>query len=279
MEYRFKFSYDNGPHVEDFIYAMPYDAITQQGFMYQRPRTYKDSKNMDPSYYGTKLTQSCGGNMALTPEFADLFCLEGDQRNLCVLGGPVFIYDPVTLLPTSTPFISKEGVQLEYTKEITLKMEDFTLDVGSDHFAKRQGYHSIKFFTRGDDYNNDRNQSNDLPIFRYADILLMKAEAIVRGGGSGDAKGLFNQIRSYAKAPTINNTPELDDIYDERGREFLDENWRRNDMIRFGHYEDEFFPHYKKYDFASFDKRHRIWPIHKETVLDKNPTWKQNPGY
>jgi hypothetical protein len=70
----------------------------------------------------------------------------------------------------------------------------------------------------------------------------------------------------------------LDDIYDERGREFLDENWRRNDMIRFGHYEDEFFPHYKKYNFASFDKKRRIWPLNNN-VLDLNPTWSQNPGY
>lgn len=278
MKYHAKFSFDNGPHVEDFIYAMPYDAITQKGLQYQRPRTYKDIKNMDPSYYGSKLTQSAGGNMVMTPEFADLFCLEGDQRNLCVLGGPVFIYDPATLLPTNTPFISKEGVQLEFTKDITLKLEDFTLDVGADNFAKRQGYHSIKFFTRGDDYNNGRDQSNDLPIFRYADILLMKAEAIVRGGGSGDAKGLFNQIRRYVTAPELDHTPSLDEIYDERGREFLDENWRRNDMIRFGHYEDEFFPHYKKYDFANFDKTHRIWPLNNN-VLDLNPTWKQNPGY
>ena len=281
MEYRFKFSFDNGPQVEDFIYAMPYDAINQQGLQYQRPRTYKNIKNMDPSYYGSKLTQSCGGNMAITPEFAELFCLEGDQRNLCVLSGPVFIYDPVTLLPTSQPFMNSKGKeQLVFTKNIKLveNKDDKDLDVGNDENAYRQGYHSIKFFTRGEDYNNGRNQSNDLPIFRYADILLMKAEAIVRGGGTGDAKALFNQIRSYVTAPTIDHTPSLDEIYDERGREFLDENWRRNDMIRFGHFEDEYFPLYKSSPNACFDKTHRIWPIHKD-VLNTYPTWKQNPGY
>lgn len=284
MSYHKKFSFDNGPEVEDFIYAMPYDAITQTGMQYQRPRTFKQSKGMDPSYYGSVLTQSCGGNMVLTPEFADLFTLEGDERNLCVLGGPVYVYDPVTLKPTSKPFEYK-GTQVVFTKDITLKTNEQTgepewekIDVGNTTSSYMQGYHSIKFFTRGDDYNNGRNQSNDLPIFRYADILLTKAEAIVRGGGTGDAKGLFNQIRDYVHAPLLNATPTLQEIYDERGREFLDENWRRNDMIRFGHFEDEFFPHYKNNPYASFDKRHRIFPLN-DNVLNLNPTWEQNPGY
>ena len=140
-----------------------------------------------------------------------------------------------------------------------------------------QGYHSIKWFIVPTDYNNGRNQSNDLPIFRYADILLTKAEALVRSGQSG-AMELFNQVRSYAKAPVISKEPTLEDIYQERGREFFDENWRRNDMIRFGHFEDQFFPHYSDFPDANFDKRHRIFPIEKE-MLDLNAGWEQNPGY
>ena len=279
MEYRFKFAPTNGPEVEDFIYAMPYDALTQTGMQYGRPRSFKSLKGMLPNYYGssTAFTQSFGGNMVLTPEMADLFCLEGDQRNYCVLGGPVYNYDAKTLLPTSTPFEYK-GAQVVFTKDITVKVKDNTIEVGSDVTAQSQGYHSIKFFLVPEDYNNGRNQSNDMPIFRYADILLTKAEAIVRGGGSGDAKGLFNQVRSYAKAPQLSSTPTLQDLLDERGREFLDENWRRNDMIRFGTYEGQFFPHYTDWPDANFDKKHRIFPI-STSVLNANPGWSQNPGY
>lgn len=279
MEYRFKFAPDNGPKVEDFIYAMPYDAITQQGLQYARPRSFKDLKNMLPNYYGSsdKFTQSFGGNMVLTPEMASLFCLEGDQRNLTVLGGPVFNYDAKTLLPTEEPFVYN-GAQVEFTKDITLIKEDNTIDVGNDTKSKLQGYHSIKFFIVPGDYNNGRNQSNDLPIFRFADILLTMAEAIVRGGGAGDAKELFNQVRAYAKAPLLDSTPTLKDLLDERGREFLDENWRRNDMVRFGTYEGQFFPHYTGFPDANFDKTHRIFPLQK-SVLDLYPNWKQNPGY
>ena len=277
VDYLHKFSYDNSWKVEDFIYAIPYDAINRQGMQYARPRTFKDMKNLLPNVYGStdKFTQSFGGNMVVTPEFAKLFSLDGDIRNLSILRGDVYVRDPKTLRPTTEPFMYK-GNQVHFTESITLAKKDNTIEVGNDANAYQQGCHSIKWFTTPADYNNGRNQSNDLPIFRYADVLLMKAEALTRQGSSG-AKALFNQIRSYAGAPTIANEPTLQEVYDERGREFFDENWRRNDMIRFGHYEDEFFPHYKDFPDASFDKRHRIFPVPQNTINLNG--WEQNPGY
>lgn len=277
VDYLHKFSYDNGWKVEDFIYAIPYDAINRQGMQYARPRTFKDMKNLLPNVYGStdKFTQSFGGNMVVTPEFAKLFSLDGDIRNLSIIRGDVYVRDPKTLRPTTEPFMYK-GNQVHFTENITLAKKDNTIEVGNDANAYQQGCHSIKWFTTPADYNNGRNQSNDLPIFRYADVLLMKAEALTRQGSSG-AKALFNQIRSYAGAPTIANEPTLQEVYDERGREFFDENWRRNDMIRFGHYEDEFFPHYKDFPDASFDKRHRIFPVPQNTINLNG--WEQNPGY
>lgn len=277
VDYLHKFSYDNGWTVEDFIYAIPYDAINRQGMQYARPRTFKDMKNLLPNVYGStdKFTQSFGGNMVVTPEFAKLFSLDGDIRNLCILRGDVYVRDPKTLRPTTEPFMYN-GNQVHFTEDITLAKKDNTIEVGNDANAYQQGCHSIKWFATPADYNNGRNQSNDLPIFRYADILLMKAEALTRQGSSG-AKALFNQIRTYAGAPTIANEPTLQEIYDERGREFFDENWRRNDMIRFGHYEDEFFPHYKDFPDANFDKRHRIFPVPQNTINLNG--WEQNPGY
>jgi len=278
VDYLHKFSYDNNWQIEDFIYVMPYDAINRQGLQYARPRSFKQLKGMLPNVYGSSdtFTQSFGGNMVVTPEFAKLFSLEGDIRNLCILRGDVFIRDAKTLRPTSEPFMYK-GKQVHFTDDIKLIKQDNTIDVGNTDDAIMQGNHSIKWFITPADYNNGRNQSNDLPIFRYADILLMKAEALTRIGKSG-AKDLFNQIRKYAGAPEIAAEPTLQEIYDERGREFFDENWRRNDMIRFGHFEDEFFPHYKNFPDANFDKRHRIFPVEQE-MLDLNPGWVQNPGY
>lgn len=288
MAYRFKFGPNNSAlNVEDFIYAMPYDTYTATGMQYGRANSYKDIKSMNPSYFGMKLSNSGGGYMTMTPEFANLFTLAGDERNNCVIGGQVYVYDPTTLLPTTEVAKDRKGNPLILTKNITLRYTDANhtildwqnLDVGDDLDGWRQGYRSVKFFVINDDYKNGRNQSNDVPIFRYADILLMKAEALTRKGTGGTiAQSLFNQIRTYVHAPSLTHVPTLQDIYEERGREFMNENWRRNDMIRFGHFEDEFFPHYHSNPYANFEKTRRIFPIHKD-MLDNNTEWKQNPGY
>jgi hypothetical protein len=87
-----------------------------------------------------------------------------------------------------------------------------------------------------------------------------------------------NQIRAYVNAEQLDHNPSLEEIYEERGREFFDENLRRADMIRFGHFEDEYFPHYKDFPTANFDKTRRIFPING-SMLDLNPKWTQNAGY
>ena len=292
--YRFKFSYDNTERFEagtikDFIYVMPYHTTEATGMQYGRSHSYKDIKNCKPSYYGMNLSQSGGGYMTLTPEFVSIFNLEGDERNKMILGnndrtndGKVYVYDPETLEPTAEICKDKNNADLVLSKEVNLITEnDNEINVGDNTEGYRQGFRSIKWFVIDDDYKNGRNQSNDLPLFRYADVLLMKAEAIARGAQATNgetAKSLFNQIRSYVNAPALDHEPSLQEIYDERGREFFDENWRRNDMIRFGHFEDEYFPHYKSNPNASFDKTHRVFPVHKDD-LDLNPKWKQNPGY
>lgn len=284
MTYQKKFGPDNGSHVEDFIYALPYDTYTEKGMQYGRARTWKAAKDVDKSYYGMKLSQSAGGYITMTPEFAELFedASKAGDRAKSVLMGPVFVYNPTTYEPTAEPALDTEGKQIVLTKDITLETEgDPQIGVGDNLEGYRQGYRSVKFFVIDDDYRNGRDQSNDLPIFRYADILLTKAEAILRGGNAtnGDTPvSLFNQIRKYVNADEV-ATLDLEELYDERGREFFDENWRRNDMIRFGHFEDEFFPHYKTgFSEANFDKTRRIFPLHRD-MLNTNPTWKQNPGY
>ena len=127
----------------------------------------------------------------------------------------------------------------------------------------------------------DRAQSNDIPIFRYADVLLIKCEAILRGAAAtnGDSPlGLFNQIRTCAKAPLIDANPTLDELLDERGREFFDENWRRNDLIRFGRFEDDWGFKHTINPAAKTDFTKRIFPI-PTGILNENTNWSQNAGY
>ena len=281
--YRKKFMFDNGPQIKDFIYAMPYDKVSAQGLLYGRYRAFRRIDDGDTQgYYGGKMGKSCAGICAMNPEFADLFCLEGDDRNDAVLKGKVFIHDAITGEETDQPYIYK-GTQLELTKTITLQEGGLaTLNCGATPDGWRQGYRSIKFYPNPNEYSAyNRYQSNDVPIFRFADIILTKAEAIKRGATAtnGDTpQSLFNQIRSYVHAPQLDHDPSLQEILDERGREFFDENWRRNDMIRFGTFESEYGFHKHSNPDARFDKTCRILPV-PDDILKENTNWEQNPGY
>lgn len=281
--YRKKFMFDNGPQIKDFIYAMPYDKVSAQGLLYGRYRAFRRIDDGDTEgYYGGKMGKSCAGICAMNPEFADLFCLEGDDRNDAVLKGKVFIHDAITGEETDKPYIYK-GTQLELTKTITLQEGGLaTLNCGATPDGWRQGYRSIKFYPNPNEYSAyNRYQSNDVPIFRYADIILTKTEAIKRGATAtnGDTpQSLFNQIRSYVHAPQLDHDPSLQEILDERGREFFDENWRRNDMIRFGTFESEYGFHKHSNLDARFDKTCRILPV-PDDILKENTNWEQNPGY
>ena len=281
--YRKKFMFDNGPQIKDFIYAMPYDKVSAQGLLYGRYRAFRRIDDGDTQgYYGGKMGKSCAGICAMNPEFADLFCLEGDDRNDAVLKGKVFIHDAITGEETDKPYIYK-GTQLELTKTITLQEGGLaTLNCGATPDGWRQGYRSIKFYPNPNEYSAyNRYQSNDVPIFRFADIILTKAEAIKRGATAtnGDTpQSLFNQIRSYVHAPLLDHNPSLQEILDERGREFFDENWRRNDMIRFGTFESEYGFHKHSNPDARFDKTCRIQPV-PDDILKENTNWEQNPGY
>ena len=264
----------NGVHIADFIYAMPYDCVNAKGLIYGRYRTFRKIDDGEPiGYYGAAMNKSCAGIVAMNPEFADLFSLEGDDRNSAVLGGKVYVHDPLSGEETDQPYLYK-GEQLEFTKEITLKAGgEEQLNAGADANGWRQGWRSIKFYPNPYEYSAyDRSQSNDVPIFRYADVLLTKAEAILRGANAtnGDTpESLFNQIRGYVHAPLLDHTPSLQELLDERGRELFDENWRRNDMIRFGTFENEYGFHKKDFPNAQFDKRRRIFPV-PQNVMNEN---------
>lgn len=203
----------------------------------------------------------------------------------------VYQYDNATGDPT-TVRNTYEGTDITFTKDITLasgvdkdgnpQIPNADLNVGANITGWTQGYRSIKFFPDVNDYNiYSRRQDNDVPIFRYADILLTKCEAIVRGGiatGNDTAQSLFDQIRSYVHAPLLGQTPSLDDILDERGREFLDEHWRRNDLIRFGKFEEP-WGFKDEYNPNARDPRNRIWPLSVD-ILNNNTNWTQNcPGF
>ena len=120
--------------------------------------------------------------------------------------------------------------------------------------------------------NTDRYLSNDVPIFRYADVLLMKAEVLVRLGRNAEAPEFFNMVRHRAQVADITDLT-LDDILAERARELFAEGHRRTDLIRFGKYLD---PRWEK-EQQSPDYV-KLWPI-PQAQISANANLQQNPGY
>jgi len=116
---------------------------------------------------------------------------------------------------------------------------------------------------------------NEFPFFREADVLLMKAEAILRGGaatGGQTALSLVNAVRAARGASALASV-NLTTLLAERGRELYIEGWRRNDMIRFGVFNS---PVQERPNRSEGFKV--VYPI-PTISLSSNPNLKQNFGY
>lgn len=123
---------------------------------------------------------------------------------------------------------------------------------------------------------------NDFVIFRLADAYYMEAEAILRGG-NGDLTTLVNNNEFKKIRTRVGCTPyspaqvTLDELCDERGREFAWEFLRRQDLIRFGKFNNTTY-----IDFlTNTDPKRKWFPIAEKTLQTSGTPalWTQNEGY
>lgn len=164
-------------------------------------------------------------------------------------------------LTTDAPLQDRKGNPLSFTREVQLKETGDNLEI--------TGIRVIKYPF---DYATSADQKeNDWAIFRYADVLLMKAEALLRTGKAGDALTIVNQIRATRGASALGTLDEQT-LLDERGRELYWEGARRTDLIRFGKFLQ---PWQQK---PASDPKYLLFPI-PANQLAVNPNLTQNPGY
>ena len=139
-------------------------------------------------------------------------------------------------------------------------------------YVKTAGARMGKYEVDRTSYMDGKLPSNDIVLFRYADALLMKAEAKVRNGEDGSQE--LNAVRARVGMPAREAT--LDNILEERLLELVWEGWRRQDLIRFGKFT------------GAYDLREpldgeesgytTVFPI-PQKCRDLNKHLKQNPGY
>ena len=124
--------------------------------------------------------------------------------------------------------------------------------------------------------SDQTSMDNDFAVFRYADVVLMYAEACLRQNKAAQAvdHADLQAIRIRAGlAPFTAETLTEESLLAERGHELALEGWRRQDLIRFGKYNDAWWC---KPDVSPAYTE--LYPIPRER-LGANPNLKQNPGY
>ena len=241
---------DNSP---ENMFTLPYDANNAGGFNIHQ-MTY---------HYSTQQTfelqeQPWNGYTALE-EFYNSY-EEEDVRKNSLREGPQFRSDGVTpITDASAEANDPDGPEINFTPNINEL---------APNALRQAGTRVNKFEIQ---LGAAPNLSNDFPIFRYADALLMKAEAAWRQGNSAVALQFVNQVRERANvAPLTAIDPDI--LLAERGRELFAEGHRRSDLIRFGKYNDAWW---EKAQSAPF---RNLFPI-PENQLQANPNLTQNPGY
>jgi hypothetical protein len=166
---------------------------------------------------------------------------------------------------TNAPLMARNPstAPLVFTREVTIRTSGATLETA--------GIRPMKYAF---DYSVTGQRNNDWVVYRYSDVLLMQAEAILRGGtGTAlEALGLVNGIRiNRGVVPLVSLS--LDNLLDERARELYWEGWRRQDLIRFG----KFLMAWQE-KAADPDPKTLVYPIPSQQIA-VNPNLKQNAGY
>lgn len=152
----------------------------------------------------------------------------------------------------------------------------FTPDVSLFFSTETKGIRTNKWPLDPNEMNGGGwGSANEFAFFRLADVRLMKAEAILRGGTDPQAetaKGIVDALRAKRGLGTIGTLNEAS-LLAERGRELYLEAWRRNDMIRFGVFNN---PVGERPTASAPTKV--VFPI-PNIALSSNPNLHQNVGY
>ena len=268
---------------KEVIFAIPYDKIIATGndmHMRSWQAQLRDKFELEASPWGS------GTTMAIT-QFANTYDPDDSRIDDTWLRGPQYATNG-DILKGAYDNIG----------------EDFIIgkDIPDANYVKEfEGWRMNKFEVAP---QTPTNSDTDFPFFRYAEVLLMKAECLLRTNQTG-AGALVSQVRERAfrnhpEKITITDEQLKNDnsayqygyveqyqivdpgnqdpikfgcLYDELGWEFVWEAHRRRDMIRFGIFSKKsWLSHKPKGDYRT------VFPI-PEVVLTSNPKLTQNPNY
>jgi len=257
---------------KEIIFAVPYDETKATGWQIHM-------KTLDPlSRLVFKMeAQPWGGNCAV-PQWIDTYDADDQRLKDTWIMGPQYNPDNGNLV-------------IDYVKRVK------DIDLAASNEGYRIGKYEIKIGAKA-------ALSNDYVVFRYADVLMMKAECLLRTGHEGDAALIVSDVRarsfranpakatvtgaqllegsSYNYGYVVNGVVteaeggadiQYGRFLDELGWEFAAEGRRRTDLIRFGVFHTKTWFNHRP---TSIEKA--LFPI-PQAEINKNPNLDQNPSY
>lgn len=271
----------NNSNNSEIIFAVPYDEIYAGGFSIHM-------ETLNPENQRTYNLQSAAwGGIAAIPQYINTYDPQDLRLKENWIQGPQLSSTGEQLIGTIGAFTGKP---LIFTNELP----------GVDSSEEVHGFRLGKFeFKLG----ATTNLSNDFPLFRLADVMMMKAECLLRTNRAADAATIVTAVRARsfptnpAKATVTAQQLQAGSTYDygrrdykvktfeggseikygrfldELGWEFNQEPHRRQDMIRWGIFTKKaWFSHSPNGEYR------KLMPI-PANVLATNPKLKQNDGY
>jgi len=241
----------NNENAPEIIFSIPYDEDNFQGFrLHMRTLHYQHNLRFD-------MPVGPWNGLCITPNHFDTYDENDLRREGYHIFGPQFASDGTQILDGLTG----EPLDIDpHLPALHMTAADYTPTEYRTTGA-RVGKYEIAMGAK-------ENLSNDFPLFRLTDFYLMKAECEIRLGGNGDQ--WINPIRSRAQVDEWPNA-SLDDLLAERGRELYCEGHRRQDLIRFDKFTNEWWE-----KTVTGDPSVEIFPIPK-WATDANPNLLEDP--
>jgi hypothetical protein len=257
---------------DEVISSGTYSLITDYADLFTVANENNSETVFDIEYTGLE-----GGS------YGCLICLEGNAapgfQGIRQYNGPVYGDGNSYNLPTQSLYDAFSSIDprrdlsiLDIDAFIAAQPnpETITYAIGA---GGHTGYYNNKYIKRQGEIglpDNDLTSPVNYRVIRYADVLLMAAEAHFQLGNAGTAQQFVNQIRSRAGIPGI-TVNELQDIYNERRFELSGEGHRFFDLVRTGQ-AAQFITGFQT-------GKHELFPIPQVEIDLAGGKWSQNIGY
>ncbi len=270
--YLFQDKFSEAATVLDQVITGPYDLVADYNSIFEQ-----EGENNIESVFEVQYTDEEGAGFS---------CLQCSEGNVAVgfngirnYSGPLFDSGFSFNVPTQEAFDAFETGDIRREVAI-LDIDTWVADTGATFVTgfEHTGYYNRKYIARQGDLNTgDANLTNpnNYRAIRFADVLLMAAEAYNRKSPSDDtqAQVYLNRVRTRAQLPnvTVTGSALTDAIYQERRVELVGEGHRFFDLVRTGRAPQEID--------GFVNGKHEVFPIPLIEIQLTGNRWEQNPGY